>query len=823
MRTMNKIVALSLVLAMALSMMASAASFKDQATINADLMDEINLLVALGVYSENGTGAGYFEPNGTITRAQAAKIIYVLKNKGVDNGATSWTGLNIFTDVEAGAWYEGYVNYCASTGILAGVGEGKYNPNGTLTGVELAKMLLVVIGYKADVEGYTGDKWAENIIADAEAAGIFVDYELPVRGVITREWAAKMIVNAIYATKVKYEDGELTEMYNQNNDPITYAEQNLGLNTFVGQLVANANVALEEGEGADGINADKTCLVVNDDDEFEFKYDVDNALVGQNVKVLFNGSKIYGVSAAEGVVVLETTMDAVDTDDLDEDIVVFDNYVVNADLADYFGENDAREVVLIDNDGDEDYEIALTKSVVYDFVSYINPSKYMLKLEGNSEFALNKTTYNKINFVDTVKKGDAVKITEDISAGKLVYNIEKLDVVTGTITKVTSAGVATIDGKALEAHVDAADLAVNKTVLNYYVDKYVVLSDEVVEKDELPTNLALVIDSGVVTVTEKDKFGNTVENSEKEVLKVEIVSNDGKRAIYEYNPEISGVLAEDDVVEGTIYEYVIKNEKLGLKELEGFTAEPSAEAKFVDKTNKVDGIRTNEDSIFFVVTEDEENEDMIVTVLSASEIKKDMPVISLNMAVVEDGFNYVVAAALNGGVEATADEVIGLVANGYESELVDGETVVYIDVTNLDGTVVTLKLEAAEGEDADDVIAKAEEIKGKFVEYTDATDVEVVDLEDIFTAGVLEYAEGNGLVIDGVEYELAEKVKVYYVDTYKDGDNTKIAITEGEGFTVSEELGEDLMAESVMFIYDSEDEVITEIIVEVDGEEIVLP
>ncbi|MBQ6835493.1 MAG: S-layer homology domain-containing protein [Clostridia bacterium] len=821
MRKMNKIVALSLVLAMALSMMAGAA-FKDQAAINEDLADEISTLVALNVFSANGTGEGYFEPNMTITRAQAAKIIYVLKNKGVDNGATSWTGLNIFADVEAGAWYEGYVNYCASTGILAGVGGNNYNPNGTLTGVELAKMLLVVIGYKADVEGYTGDKWAENIIADAEVAGLFVDYELPVRGIVTREWAAKMIVNAIYATKVKYEDGEATEMYNINNQPITYAEQNLGLQTVVGQLVANENVKL-----GDGINEDGKCVVTNEKGSAYFNFEIDNALVGQNVKVIFKGEtltkadKIYGVSAAEDVVVLETTMDAVDTDDLDDDIVVYDNYVENEDLAAYFEENDAREVVLIDNDGDEDYEIALTKSVVYDFVSYINPSKYMLKLEGDSDFAIGKTAYNKVNFVDTVVKGDAVKITEDISSGKLVYNVEKLDVVTGTITKVTSAGVATIDGKAFEAHVDAADLAVNKTVLNYYVDKYVVFADEVVESEEIPTNIALVIDGGVVEVEKTDKFGPTGQT--ESVLKLEIVTNDGKRAIYEYNAEISGVIAEDDIELGTIYEYVIKNEKLGLKELEGFSAEPSAEAKFVDKTNKVDGIRTNEDSIFFVVTEDKDDEDeIVVTVLSASEIKKDMPVVSLNMAVVEDGFNYVVAAALNGGVEATSDEVIGLVSNGYESELVDDETVVYIDVTNLDGTVVTLTLEAAEDEDADDVIAKAEAIKGMFISYTDAEDVVVVDLADIFTAGVLEYAEDNGLVIDGDEYELAEKVKIYYVDVY--GDDNKIAITDGEGFTVSEELAENTKAESVMFIVDDEDAtIITEIIVEVDGEEIVLP
>ncbi|MBE6988441.1 MAG: S-layer homology domain-containing protein, partial [Ruminococcaceae bacterium] len=296
MRKMNKIVALSLVLAMALSMMASAASFKDQATINAELIDEINLLVNLGVYSEQGTGAGYFEPNATITRAQAAKIIYVLKNKGVDNGATSWTGLDIFTDVEAGAWYEGYVNYCASTGIIAGVGDNKFNPNAELTGVQLAKMLLVVIGYKADVEGYTGDKWDANILADAEAAGFFVDYELSVKGIVSREWAAKMIVNAIRATKVRYEDGSLVEMYNGNN-PVTYEKQDLGLLTITGVLVETPNIKLVDNQGdetpannSNGKNKDSVVWVGVDEDDVnvyeEFEYAADPALLGSFVDVL---------------------------------------------------------------------------------------------------------------------------------------------------------------------------------------------------------------------------------------------------------------------------------------------------------------------------------------------------------------------------------------------------------------------------------------------------------------------------------------------------------------------------------------------------------
>ena len=214
MRTMKKVIALSLVLAMALSMMATAA-FKDQEAINEDLTGDISLMVALNVFSEQGTGAGYFEPNRELTREEVAKLIYVLKNKGVDNGATSWTGMNIFKDIESGRWSEGYINYAASVGMMAGTGEGYFNPTAKMSAVEVAKLLLVLNGYKADVQGYLGTNWDVNIIRDAEAAGIFANYDLPVRGSVTREWVARLMNNGIAVTKVKYEDGQAVEMYNQ--------------------------------------------------------------------------------------------------------------------------------------------------------------------------------------------------------------------------------------------------------------------------------------------------------------------------------------------------------------------------------------------------------------------------------------------------------------------------------------------------------------------------------------------------------------------------------------------------------------------------------
>ena len=167
MRTLKKVLALTVVLATVFSLTAFAA-FTDADQINESCQDDINLMNALNVMV--GDAEGTFRPNGTISRAEAAKMVYVVRNGGVDDKASGWTGMKVFSDVPAGAWYEGYVNYCASLGIIAGVGGNKFNPDGAVTGVELAKMLLVVAGYKPDVQGYTGANWSLNVINDAQQA-----------------------------------------------------------------------------------------------------------------------------------------------------------------------------------------------------------------------------------------------------------------------------------------------------------------------------------------------------------------------------------------------------------------------------------------------------------------------------------------------------------------------------------------------------------------------------------------------------------------------------------------------------------------------------
>ena len=85
MSTLKKVLALTLALAMILSVSAFAGSYKadtykDAASIDKDCEDSIELLYALDIMQ--GDAQGNFRPNDTITRAEVAKMIYVIKNYG---------------------------------------------------------------------------------------------------------------------------------------------------------------------------------------------------------------------------------------------------------------------------------------------------------------------------------------------------------------------------------------------------------------------------------------------------------------------------------------------------------------------------------------------------------------------------------------------------------------------------------------------------------------------------------------------------------------------------------------------------------------------
>ena len=197
---MKKLLALVLALVMSMSLVTiSNAAYSDKADI--DLKEAVDVLSAVGVFEGSD---GKFDPKANLTREQAAKLVAYLQLG--QKSADALVGGNKFTDVAANRWSAGYVDYCATTGVVAGIGNGQFNPTGSLTALQFGKMLLVCLGYDADSEGLTGADWQINTSKLMTSAKLLKGLDsVKATDVITREQAAQMMLNALKAPTVEYD------------------------------------------------------------------------------------------------------------------------------------------------------------------------------------------------------------------------------------------------------------------------------------------------------------------------------------------------------------------------------------------------------------------------------------------------------------------------------------------------------------------------------------------------------------------------------------------------------------------------------------------
>ena len=198
MKNFRKVLALVLVVATLFSFaaMAGAKTYTDA--------EDISYVEAVTVLSQVGVLNGYeddsFKPTSTISREEMAKMIAVLANAGSDVSKL-YASANAFADVENDRWSASYVAYCAQTGIVAGRTADTFDPYGKVTGLETAKMLLVVLGFDAQEQGYVGANWKINVLRDAKVMGLLNNFAAAydVEAAITREEAAQMMLNALEA------------------------------------------------------------------------------------------------------------------------------------------------------------------------------------------------------------------------------------------------------------------------------------------------------------------------------------------------------------------------------------------------------------------------------------------------------------------------------------------------------------------------------------------------------------------------------------------------------------------------------------------------
>ena len=453
MRNLKRTLSLALAAIMLVGMMvvsASAASYNNL-TDKDEIVnkDAVSMLVSLGIIE--GKPDGSYAPTENVDRAQMAKMLSVIMNKGVDNSALYQSVNSGLVDVNTN-WAKGHINYCYTTGIIAGRGNGKFDPSATVTALEAAKMLLVAVGYDPAIEGFEGADWAINVSVRADEQGIFEGFTKDLSAPLNRDDAALLIYNAL--------DVEMIQSYTTNNYPIVYSDHRTILSDKYGVIkvegVVTANewaildddtdTALQEGKtriyNPDGILSTTGNTAVAQDSSANVKTQVFNVstpvdMLGKAVTMyvkkttILADSTVYGAPVVSDVnTVIETGEKVTGGDSKDDDSLAallkgtglatdkateyYHNYeevaIDSADVDDIMNVKGAALTVIDnDNDGYVNYVISVEKSLTHvSGVSSKNETTTLYGLPGD----------------DVIDNEDIVTTATDLTKGDVVLVVQ---------------------------------------------------------------------------------------------------------------------------------------------------------------------------------------------------------------------------------------------------------------------------------------------------------------------------------------------------------------------------------------------------------------
>ena len=660
MRNLKRALSLGLASVMVIGMMATGAgavSYNDLTDKDEIVNKEaVQMLVELGVI--NGKDDGSYDPTGIVTRAEMAKMICVVQNGGKDpNLGTTVT--NSYTDT-VGHWAAGYIEYCTKLGIVAGDGTGKFNPSATVTGSEAAKMLLVAMGYKSEIEGFTGANWALAVNTRASQKGLYDGLSINADAGLSRDNAAQMIYNALDASIVEYEytlitDGSslsssptLKDKVNNEGYNVTLLEDRFNAVKVEGVVTGNeyATLAASATKGS-AMDEGKTRIeVTNHDDQGYYKdgattFTVSTGLedLGRSV-VLFvkkdsNASKaqVFGsaVESGDNLVVKDTSTDTIkevaDDNDLnfDDAAQIAYNYGSLTELTSGVRNDEwdrGTEKYLIDNDDDGDVDYVLVNTMYFGQVS-----KYSTKDDGSITIDINRawkdgSTASNLTADD---KADVVgfdDVAEDdyVMAGWIggkLY-VEKAESVTGTLESLKKGESLTVDGTKYSV----------SEVAGYTGGDTSIIPASTVGSEYLDTEATYYLDANGLIVA----VGDATENSGNyayvwavddggnlDDARVKVTLQDGTTATYKLDSDSQKVLTKDYTTDATkdlvrVFAYTLKDDTIKLTYAKNgnatdattdFTKGKTTVGTMSDKTNVSDAEQTNyasSSTVFFYVS-----------------------------------------------------------------------------------------------------------------------------------------------------------------------------------------------------------------------------
>ena len=191
MKLRKRLIALSMAAACAATAFAGAA-YTDQSSIKVEskVLDRLTERNVIKGYED-----GSFKPNKIVTRAEMAKMIYVLRNGHDDASFYVNKFDSSFTDIND-SWAKVYIEYCEAYHFVRGRTTTKYCPNEPVTTVEAAKMLLLELRYSPQV--LAGREWKQTVLEKADNIGLLNGVAVGTDDPLPRQYAAQMVYTARY-------------------------------------------------------------------------------------------------------------------------------------------------------------------------------------------------------------------------------------------------------------------------------------------------------------------------------------------------------------------------------------------------------------------------------------------------------------------------------------------------------------------------------------------------------------------------------------------------------------------------------------------------
>ena len=711
MKNLKKVLALVLAFACAFTMFAGAA-FTDQADIQST--EAVDALTGLGVIE--GYTDGSFKPDATVTRAEMAKMIFTILNGGNDD-ASAYTNLpTSFTDVN-GTWAAGYIKYLQNSEIIAGKSATKFAPNDTVTGLEAAKMLLVVAGYTPSKAGLTGSAWAANTMKYGNLNNLFEDVTADVNGALPRQYAAQIMFNSLEMERVVY-SADIADFKPATDvtDDKTIGSKYLDL-VFAGKEADDAVVlyGTEKEANRDTYSLDTSALdftrVANDYSD----------LVGQRVVVMHKDGKtneVYGVYAYEDSTVVATGYvgqvedDSKNTDKkikLDGTAYKLDK-AANAFGVYYFGDDTAatkldtltdaaktngtadqkevaRSIKLVDNDGDGNVDSIISNPVSFGQVTYVGTSSMTVKNIGSLKF-------DDISGYEDVAKDDYVYVLDADYNSSDKDIVTKADITSATV-EATRANEARVDGTWYR-WANGVEVTTGSSYDMVICGNYILTADEtkgsleevaLLSAVKMADNNNVDIDTGIGSLNKEgtvearmyfaDGTNTTVKISKYDGNKLldiaDIVPNDGKVGANVLKGK-EGLVTFSKLADGTYDVKAVSNAD-GSKNLAG--CDDYVNASKVDDS-KIDSKLINDDAVIYVKANTE------VKVLTGATVKNwdTTNVTGKVLTVNKNGLPYVAAGYLVVNQDkvpgATSDTKYGyLTADPYLVKTDDGNKATY--------------------------------------------------------------------------------------------------------------------------------------------------